>query len=619
MIRYSRTAVGPEHIPYIPSVVVVSAEVLKFMLNGSLEITFNPDVRSDKSVMLKSMLANMITLECLKLFVPALLYLIQNNLLFVALKNLSVPVYQVLNQGKLFTTAFFSRLLLNKQISYCQYFSLLMLAAGVVIVQQSTNKDQSSSMNEGNPWIGFLAVLVSCVTSGFSAVYFEKVLKQKSDTKEQLSVYIRNMQLAFWSIGLGAFPIFMTEDRNLVQQNGLFQGYTWIVMTIIIFQAITGLLVGFVMKYADSVLKGFATSVAVVLATILSIVFFNDRVNELFLVGATLVILAVRTYTKNPPVDVPSAGGAPGDSQPFYKKKKLVVGVGILAVFAIAAMFLNDGFSEAVVYEEEELVLEGFDLINSCVGEEVLPLVPNRFRFQNVSVKLPKEGVRPKGCRLEYMRSEEEWLAKQQYTTTCPSSVDVYSWLMEKVNCFGEKHALMVAYGELIHLLRDRALLHPDGSYIDDDFDTWVSVATFQMILSLEPYLWNRGWSIRVSYSCDNSAIFAQIVPVCGHEYEAEMGKVKDGEYPAIELYVMKKVWSKDKGWVLRDVFGGNSFPMSWLLPVRPYPFEVITPESSTTLNLQLPAQPEKILDCLYGNWHVFSSKHSRLSLECKD
>jgi len=345
MIRYSRTAVGPEHIPYIPSVVVVSAEVLKFMLNGSLEITFNPDVRSDKSVMLKSMLANMITLECLKLFVPALLYLIQNNLLFVALKNLSVPVYQVLNQGKLFTTAFFSRLLLNKQISYCQYFSLLMLAAGVVIVQQSTNKDQSSSMNEGNPWIGFLAVLVSCVTSGFSAVYFEKVLKQKSDTKEQLSVYIRNMQLAFWSIGLGAFPIFMTEDRNLVQQNGLFQGYTWIVMTIIIFQAITGLLVGFVMKYADSVLKGFATSVAVVLATILSIVFFNDRVNELFLVGATLVILAVRTYTKNPPVDVPSAGGAPGDSQPFYKKKKLVVGVGILAVFAITAMFFNDGFS----------------------------------------------------------------------------------------------------------------------------------------------------------------------------------------------------------------------------------------------------------------------------------
>lgn len=97
------------------------------------------------------------------------------------------------------------------------------------------------------------------------------------------------------------------------------------------------------------------------------------------------------------------------------------------------------------------------------------------------------------------------------------------------------------------------------------------------------------------------------------------MGKVKDGEHPAIELYLMKKVWSRDNGWALRDVFTGNSFPMSWVMPVRPYPFEVITPEDSTTLNLQLPAQPEKILDCLYGNWHTHSSRHSRISLECKD
>lgn len=210
MIRYSQNAGGTEHIPYVPSVVVLSAEILKFILNGSLEITLSPDGGSITNT-LKTILANVITLESLKLFVPALLYLIQNNLLFVALKNLSVPAYQVLNQGKLFTTAFFSRILLDKKISYCQYFSLLLLATGVAIVQQSPNKDQRSSMNEGNPWIGFLAVLFSCITSGFAAVYFERVLKQKSDTKIQLSIYIRNMQLAFWSIGVGTLPIFIAS------------------------------------------------------------------------------------------------------------------------------------------------------------------------------------------------------------------------------------------------------------------------------------------------------------------------------------------------------------------------------------------------------------------------
>eukprot|EP00985_Skeletonema_marinoi_P017816 scaffold9862_cov117-Skeletonema_marinoi.AAC.1 len=313
MIRYSRTiGVGADLIPYIPSVVVVSAEVLKFVLNWTLEIVKQPDGATDSTEILKSM----VTMESLKLLVPALLYLTQNNLLFVALKNLSVPVYQVLNQGKLFTTAFFSRLLLDKKISYCQYFSLMMLATGVVIVQQSANKDHqndSSTTNEGNPMVGFLAVLVSCFTSGFATVYFEKVLKQKTTAQKQLSVYVRNMQLAFWSILFGAVPIIMSDDWEKVQKDGLFQGYTWVVFTIIVFQAITGLLVGFVMKYADAVLKGFATSVAVVLATILSIVIFHDNVNMLFLVGSALVILAVRTYTNNPPVV--SGGEAKSDAK----------------------------------------------------------------------------------------------------------------------------------------------------------------------------------------------------------------------------------------------------------------------------------------------------------------
>jgi hypothetical protein len=141
------------------------------------------------------------------------------------------------------------------------------------------------------------------------------------------------------------------------------------------------------------------------------------------------------------------------------------------------------------------------------------------------------------------------------------------------------------------------------------------------MILHLEPYLWNHfGWSIRVYFGCDNvSAIFAQIFPVCGHRYNTKPGKVKGGLHPPIELYAMKKIWREDKGWMLRDTWQGTSFPLSWLLPTRSYPFEVITPESSTMLNLQLPAQPKKILDCLYGDWHVFSSKHAGTSVGCKD
>jgi hypothetical protein len=65
------------------------------------------------------------------------LYVVQNNLLFVALSNLSV--LSTRSQIKeSFTTAVCSRLLLNKSISGMQYLSLLVLALGVAVVQLSS-------------------------------------------------------------------------------------------------------------------------------------------------------------------------------------------------------------------------------------------------------------------------------------------------------------------------------------------------------------------------------------------------------------------------------------------------------------------------------------------------
>jgi UDP-sugar transporter A1/2/3 len=108
--------------------------------------------------------------ESLKLAIPALLYVVQNNLLFVALSNLSVPLYQVTNQGKLLRRPC-SRLLLNKSISGMQYLSLLVLALGVAVVQLSSiEKVEASDENvehADGQLIGLLAVFASCFTSGF--------------------------------------------------------------------------------------------------------------------------------------------------------------------------------------------------------------------------------------------------------------------------------------------------------------------------------------------------------------------------------------------------------------------------------------------------------------------
>lgn len=57
-----------------------------------------------------------------------------------------------------------------------------------------------------------------------------------------------------------------------------------------------------VVKYADNVLKGFATSISIVLSCVVSALYFHDvDINQPFLVGAMVVLSSVYTYGTNPP------------------------------------------------------------------------------------------------------------------------------------------------------------------------------------------------------------------------------------------------------------------------------------------------------------------------------
>lgn len=85
-----------------------------------------------------------------------------------------------------------------------------------------------------------------------------------------------------------------------MSKNGFFHGYDWAVWCAVILQSVGGLLVAVVVKYADNILKGFATSAAIVLSCIVSIYFFAFQLSIQFIVGATLVIVSVYMYGKFP-------------------------------------------------------------------------------------------------------------------------------------------------------------------------------------------------------------------------------------------------------------------------------------------------------------------------------
>ena len=231
--------------------------------------------------------------EMLKLCVPSFLYTVQNNLLYLALTNLDAATYQILYQLKILSTAIFSATMLGRRFSTTKWLSLVVLTCGVAVVQVSGSTDHPATENEErNRLVGLAAVLCAACTSGFSGVYFEKILKGS-----EVTLWIRNIQMGIPSMVIAFVTVFV-EDSEEVARKGFFVGYSPMVVTVITVQAVGGLIVAVVVKYADNVLKVFASSFSILLSCIISAVAFDFRPNLFFLMGAFLVVLSTAMYSK---------------------------------------------------------------------------------------------------------------------------------------------------------------------------------------------------------------------------------------------------------------------------------------------------------------------------------
>ena len=256
--------------------------------------------------------------DCWKLSIPAILYgvyfltchqrpshsllpqVIQNNLQYVAATNLEAATFQVSYQMKILTTAAFSVLLLRKQLSASQWVALFFLAIGVGIVQIQTGASNStktaSLLFQGtsmNALKGFLAVVAACFTSGLAGVYFEMVLKNS-----QTDLWIRNVQLSAFSLLPALIPILITEHSRSGLIQSLFQNFgAWAWATVGI-QVLGGLVTAMVIKYSDNILKGFATSLSIVISFLASVALFNFQITFTFILGSVIVLIATWLYNQ---------------------------------------------------------------------------------------------------------------------------------------------------------------------------------------------------------------------------------------------------------------------------------------------------------------------------------
>lgn len=234
-------------------------------------------------------------LECAKILVPACLYVAQNNLLLVAADNLEGPILALFGQMKILSTAIFSVIILRRTLGCRRWLSLLILTGSIALVQISQIKLSASGTGSGdegskNLPLGLAVSALVSALSGFSGVYFELVLKGSP-----ISVWVRNIHLALFSIVPGAAAVY-SNDLDAIRKCGFFAGYGLVVFAYVAVQAAGGLLIAAVIKYADNILKAFATSISIVVISIVSSIFYSFEPSLLFFAGSIGVVYAVFLY-----------------------------------------------------------------------------------------------------------------------------------------------------------------------------------------------------------------------------------------------------------------------------------------------------------------------------------
>ncbi|KAI6224497.1 hypothetical protein M3Y99_01390800 [Aphelenchoides fujianensis] len=269
LIRYSRAR--EVDAMFFSSVAVFSMEVLKMAVCLLVVVYESSGFVSGMRVLRKQVVDS--PGDTLKTCIPAMLYTLQNNLVYVAASHLDAATFM---------------------LTRSQWISLGVLFAGVVLVQmqQGTREQKNAGGSSENPLIGFAAACTACTISGFAGVFFEKILKGSAP----VSLWMRNVQMGVFAIPASLVGALLT-DGAAIRANGLLHGFDGVVWVSVFWYAVGGLSVAVCIKYADNIAKNFATSVAIVLATIGSVFLFGFQPTAPFVLGAALVISSIFLYS----------------------------------------------------------------------------------------------------------------------------------------------------------------------------------------------------------------------------------------------------------------------------------------------------------------------------------
>ncbi|KAI4321155.1 hypothetical protein MLD38_034573 [Melastoma candidum] len=247
--------------------------------------------------------------------IPSVIYLVHNNVQFATLTYVDTSTYQIMGNLKIVTTGILFRIFLRRKLSTLQWMAIVLLAVGTTTSQIKGCGEASCDSLFSAPIQGYLLGILSACLSALAGVYTEFLMKKNND-----SLYWQNVQLYTFGVIFNMARL-MADDFQNHFENGhwwqrLLNGYTLTTWMVVLNLGSTGLLVSWLMKYADNIVKVYSTSMAMLLTMILSIYLFYFKPTIQLFLGIIICMMSLHMYFAPPSslVDIPATGKATQES-----------------------------------------------------------------------------------------------------------------------------------------------------------------------------------------------------------------------------------------------------------------------------------------------------------------
>ncbi|CAE8703309.1 unnamed protein product [Polarella glacialis] len=234
--------------------------------------------------------------------VPALLYCVYNNLVYVNLSSFDPGTYNVLMQMKIGLTGVLYQCIFSKRLNRNQWLAILLITLGCMCKESRKLTSGSGLTANLFSWILLLCQMLASVSAG---IYNELLLKGKGSNREGVTTNLQNvfmyLQSVLWN---GALLLAKGQLGDALSVENVSAILTPRLLAIVAIMSSVGIVTGFFLKHLDSVLKSIAAALEVVFTMILGCLLFGTPLDALSVVAVLLVGGGVAMYAR--PVAPPS-------------------------------------------------------------------------------------------------------------------------------------------------------------------------------------------------------------------------------------------------------------------------------------------------------------------------